>query len=262
MNLKNYIKSLVSELQFKRLKNAAYKLKSIGRGGDLIKLAEIYGTDKWGIHFYIPHYLTHFKPFRNRKINLLEIGVGGYENPKAGGESLRMWKRYFPLGKIYSIDIYDKSFNEENRIKIFKGSQVDELFLKEMLNEISPLDLIIDDGSHINSHVIESFKILFPFLKEGGIYVIEDTQTSYWPDYGGDSDDLENKQTIMNYFKKITDGLNHKELVNSDYQPTYFDEHIVSIHFYHNLIFIYKGKNDEESTKKMHPNFKMEDKQK
>lgn len=249
MNLRNYLKTKLNESQRKRLRNILFNLKAFGRANDLIKLAKIYGTDKWGIHFYIPHYITHFSQFRTKKINLLEIGVGGYKNPKSGGESLRMWKSYFPYGKIYSIDIYDKSFIEENRIKIFKGSQVDEPFLKDVLSKISPLDLIIDDGSHINSHVIETFKILFPVLKEGGIYVVEDTQTSYWPDYGGDSENLDNNQTLMNYFKKLADGLNYNEFLRPDYQPTYFDKHIISIHFYHNLIFIYKGRNEEESNK-------------
>ena len=44
-------------------------------------------------------------------------------------EPRRMWKRYFLNGQIFGLDIYDKSPQEENRIKIFKGSQVDFDFL-------------------------------------------------------------------------------------------------------------------------------------
>jgi demethylmacrocin O-methyltransferase len=173
--------------------------------------------------------------------------VGGYDNPKLGGESLRMWKKYFPFGTIYSIDIFDKSFHEENRIKIFKGSQVDEEFLQGLVNVTGPLDIIIDDGSHINEHAIKSFKILFPSLKIGGLYVIEDTQTSYWPDYGGNSDDLHHADTMLNFFKQLTDCLNHKEFIRPGYIPDYFDRHIVDMHFYHNMVFIHKDKNVEES---------------
>ena len=50
---------------------------------------------------------------------------------------------------------------------------------------------------------------------------------------------------MMNYFKNLADGLNYEEFDNPFYRPTFFDEHIVSIHFYHNLIFIYKGLNNE-----------------
>jgi demethylmacrocin O-methyltransferase len=228
-------------------KNLLNNIKSIGYGYNLTKLGQIYGTDKTGSHFYTPHYETHFKRFKYKRINLLEIGVGGYERPDLGGESLRMWKRYFPFANIYSIDIYDKNKIQEKRITIFKGSQIDSSFLNSVINEIGELDIIIDDGSHINKHVIMSFKILFPKLKDGGVYVIEDTQTSYWKDYGGDSINLNNPNTTMNFFKKLTDSLNNKEFIKPGYQPNYFDRKIISIHFYHNLIFIYKGNNDEES---------------
>jgi demethylmacrocin O-methyltransferase len=190
---------------------------------------------------------TDFKKFKYKKINLLEIGVGGYKNPFSGGNSLRMWKKYFPYGNIFSIDIYDKSPIQERKIKIFKGSQVDDFFLNSVLKETGELDLIIDDGSHINEHVIQTFKLLFPKLKKGGIYVIEDTQTSYWKSYGGDSMNLNNPNTMMNFFKSLTDGLNHKEIINPAFKENYYDKNIVSIHFYHNLIFIYKGDNNEES---------------
>src|SRR5512145_45621 len=76
---------------------------------NLVRLAQIYGSDKWGGHWYCQHYAHHFAPFRDRSLTLLEIGVGGYEDPCAGGQSLRMWRRYFKRGRIYGIDIADKS---------------------------------------------------------------------------------------------------------------------------------------------------------
>src|SRR6185295_3664424 len=148
--------------------------------------------DKQLGHSYMNHYQSHFESYKFQKINLLEIGVGGYENPTEGGRSLRMWKKYFSSGNIFSIDINDKSFLQEKKIKIFKGSQADVDFLDKVVTEIGEIDIIIDDGSHINEHVIETFKFLFPKLKDGGIYVIEDTQTSYWENFGGDSNDLNN----------------------------------------------------------------------
>jgi hypothetical protein len=211
---------------------------------DLIDLAIKHKTDKWGEHFYALHYQKHFETYRFKKNNLLEIGVGGYSNPNIGGNSLRMWKEYFPNGNIYSIDIYDKSELEENRIKIFKGSQSDESLLLDIVAKAGSFDIIIDDGSHINKDVIDSFTTLFPHLKDNGIYVIEDVQTSYWPPFGGG---FQKENTIMNFCKRLTDCLNHKEFLIKDYDPNYFDKHITSIHFYHNLIFIYKGNNNEKS---------------
>ncbi|WP_242117940.1 class I SAM-dependent methyltransferase [Aestuariivivens sediminicola] len=207
----------------------------------------MFNTDKASGHFYLPHYQKHFRPYKFKKINLLEIGVGGYHESNSGGHSLRMWKSYFWFGKIYGLDIYDKSAIQEERIVIYKGSQVDKKLLNKITIEVGEFDLIIDDGSHLNDHVIETFNILFRKLKKGGIYVVEDTQTSYWPDKGGDSANFNNPNTLMHFFKSLADGLNYKEFMIAGYDPSYFDKHIVSIHFYHNLIFIYKGENDEPS---------------
>jgi len=243
--MKAFLKRNLSRRHLTKLRRLKRNIQAIYFTNNLNKLAEIYGCDKYGKHFYTPNYALHFKKFRFRKINLLEIGVGGYNNPRLGGSSLRMWKKFFPFGNIFSIDIYDKSALQEKRVKIFKGSQVDKDFLQEVSNEIGEIDLIVDDGSHINEHVIETFKILFPKLKDGGIYVVEDTQTSYWEDYGGDTQNLNNPETSLNFFKSLTDSLNHKEFSQPGYEPNYFEQKIISMHFYHNMVFIYKGNNDE-----------------
>ena len=245
--IKNFLKQKLDYKYFKLIKYYYLLLRSLPYGSNLNKLAEIYQCDKWGAHFYTSHYQAYFRKLKYKKIKLLEIGVGGYHHPHIGGSSLRMWKRYFPFGKIYALDIYDKSFVQENRIRIFQGSQVDEEVLENMMAEIGEPDIIIDDGSHINEHVIQTFQLLFPKLKDGGIYVIEDTQTSYWPGYGGSSEDLRHPGTMMNFFKNLTDGLNHQEFILPHYTPSYFDKNIRSIQFYHNLIFAFKGANDEPS---------------
>ncbi len=246
--LEQYLRKTLSENQLKHVLRISRNIKLFGHGNNLKEIARICKTDKIEDHNYITHYITHLKKYKNKKINLLEIGVGGYDNPKSGAASLRMWKKYFPLANIFAIDIYDKSFLQEKRIKIFKGSQVDEEFLNQVVNEIGEIDVIIDDGSHINEHVIKTFNILFPKLKTGGIYIVEDTQTSYWKPFGGDSEDLNNPSNSLSYFKSLTDCLNHVEFVRDSYNPTYFDKHIVSMHFYHNMVFIYKGLNDEKSS--------------
>ena len=51
----------------------------------------------------------------------------------------------------------------------------------------------------------------------------------------------------MEFFKKLVDGLNHVEYPVEDYKPSYFDKNIVEIAFFHNLIFIQKGNNDEKT---------------
>lgn len=223
-------------------------------GSDLDALAQFFGSDKNSSHYYTQHYDRHFQPFRNKCFNLLEIGIGGYENPWDGGHSLRMWKSYFPKANIYGLDIIDKSPHNEHRIKTYQGSQIDEELLKRITKETGGFDIIIDDGSHYNEHIIKTFQILFPLLNLNGIYAIEDLQTSYWEvdsngvEWGG-SKNLDAPFTCMNFLKRLVDGLNHEEFTVDNYQPTYFDRHITSLHFYHNLAFVYKGANAEGSNR-------------
>lgn len=246
------IKSLINKtLGKKRVRQFRGFLKRLKYGSNLEKLAVAFGTDKHGSHFYAQHYKAHFSKFRKKEIVLIEIGVGGYSNPLAGGESLRMWKAFFPNATIYGIDIYDKSYSDEPRIKTFQGSQIDFEFLANVIAETGPPDIIIDDGSHINDHVIKTFHFMFPKLKENGVYVIEDLQTSYWTNVGGQewggSEDLNAKGTSVNFLKSLIDCLNYEEFMDNNYKPNYYDRNIKSLHFYHNLAFIYKGKNEEGS---------------
>lgn len=215
-----------------------------GRRPGLVALAERFGTDKWGRHWYAPHYERHLAPFRDREIALLEIGVGGYDDPRAGGESLRMWQAFFPKARVYGLDLYDKSALQEERIRIFQGSQDDPAVIDRVRAETGPLDVVIDDGSHQVPHVLRTFELLFPHVRDGGIYAVEDLQTSYWPKFGG-SLDPEAPSTSMAAFKRLADALNHSERIG--YQPTPLDRSVRGLHFYHNLVFVERGANDEGS---------------
>jgi hypothetical protein len=120
--IKEYLKRNLSTPSRRKLRKVVDNVRAFGLGMNLDRLGRIYRTDKSGLHFYTHHYQTHFRKFKFKRINLLEIGVGGYDNPEFGGNSLRMWRKYFPFGRIFSLDIYDKSLHQERRIKIFKGS--------------------------------------------------------------------------------------------------------------------------------------------
>lgn len=217
--------------------------------GDLIALAKHFGTDKWGAHRYAQHYQRHFAPLRDRPLTLLEIGIGGYSRSGQGGASLRMWKHYFPRGAIYGLDIHDKSFVEEPRIRTFRGDQSDPDLLAKIVAEIGPPDIVIDDGSHQVKHVLATFEILFPMLAPDGIYVVEDTQTSYWPEYGG-AESPDDPHTSMARLKALVDGLNYEEFVAEDHSASYTDLHVTGAHYYHNLVVIEKGINREGTRKK------------
>jgi len=214
----------------------------------LTDLAQEFGSDKWGVHRYTPHYERHFAPLRKQEMFVLELGIGGYSRERQGGASLRMWKWFFPRAQVVGVDIEDKSFVDEERITSYVGSQTDRGLLRRIVKRHGAPTIVIDDGSHRSPHVRKSFRILFPMLADGGIYVIEDIQTSYWPQWKG-SLDLDDPTTSMAMVKGLLDGLNHEEFLDDAYEPSYTDLHVTGVHCYHNLVFIEKGSNREGTNK-------------
>lgn len=235
---KDRIRALLPWPIYWKLKRLREQWLSLTGSPDLTSLAKIYKTDKWGHHFYTPIYEQWFSSKRYQPVRLLEIGIGGYAKPHHGGDSLRMWKQYFPKGIITGIDLYDKSALAESRIHIYQGDQADAGFLKNVYDAEGPFDIIIDDGSHVQSHILASFQTLFPLMPSGGIYVIEDTQTSYWPKFEGSTTDMDRVPSAMNYFLQRVHGVNRSEWLKEESAPNLPDDGIASIAFYHNLIFV------------------------
>jgi len=208
---------------------------------DLSELALQLGSDKWGLHYYTPHYQRHFAPLRDRCLTVLELGIGGYAYTPGGG-SLRMWKRFFPRAMVYGVDIFDKSEVAEQRIQPIQGDLSDPAFLARLGAELGPFDIVIDDASHRSADVIKAFRALFDHVRPGGLYVIEDLQTSYWPEFGGTSERLDDPATSMGLLKQLVDGLNHEEFGRD---PIEAEKTLVGMHFYHNMAVLERGVNAE-----------------
>jgi len=120
---------------------------------------------------FIEIYQKLFKEFKDKEGRILELGI------QKGG-SLELWEEWMPKFKVIGVDVIDcKEFDTE-RIKTLQMDQCDERIL-----EYGPFDIIIDDGGHKMSQQINSFKLLYPALKSGGLYIIEDLNTSYWQEF-------------------------------------------------------------------------------
>jgi len=212
----------------------------------LTRLAVKHGTDKWGPHFYTPLYHKLFSPLRDRPIRLLEIGVGGYGLKTVGGASLAMWADYFSKGEITGIDIAEKRLTLNPRAKLLRGSQDDPIFLRKVCDERGPFDIIIDDGSHVPKHVVASFHFLFPAVADGGMYVIEDVQTAFWPQFGGSAAD---GGETLKLARTVIECLNHAEIIAVDPSHSFpsFAKQIKALRAFHNMLVIDKGDNCEPS---------------
>jgi len=138
----------------------------------LTELADYHKTDKGTLfHNYTAIYASLFGPMRNNRLRLLEIGIDK-------GYSLKMWYDYFPNAHIFGYDIrvrrMVKRFDNP-RFTTFKGDQSNRGDLSKLISMSGgDFDIIIDDGSHISAHIEISLGFLFPYLKGGGRYIIED----------------------------------------------------------------------------------------
>jgi hypothetical protein len=182
---------------------------------------------------YLDIYDRHFSPWRGKAVRFLEIGV-------FQGGSLQLWRNYFgERATIFGIDIdpaCSGRADAPNQVRI--GSQEDPSFLTGVVAEMGPPDIILDDGSHIGRHQTASFKALFPLLAEGGLYVIEDLCTSYWPDHEGG---YRKRGSAIELAKQMIDDMHAAYHFRSPRTPA--DTSVPAIHVYNSTVVIEKGRN-------------------
>jgi hypothetical protein len=191
------------------------------------------------VHNYLPVYDRYFAPIRQDVRKVLEIGV-------QGGKSLRMWRDYFPNAEVYGLDL-DPACKavEEDRIRIVIGDQSKESDLAELPTDF---DIIIDDGSHIPAHQINTFRHLFRHnMNERGIYVVEDCsgtlQAIKW---------FAELADLLNYWPAGFPGPDWPKLNRFD-QPIpatpeqdYLIRNVLGVSFYRYLVMVDKGRNPED----------------
>lgn len=181
---------------------------------------------KW-LHYFDVYERYLFK-YRNKSIRVLEIGV-------QGGGSLQMWKQYFgPDAQILGIDIDSECKFEEDQITVEIGNQSDPDFLKTICEKYGSFDIIIDDGSHIQSDVLNSFFFLYSHLNKNGCYIIEDTHTAYFKVFQGG---LRSSTNSISIFSNFVHDMN-VDYMEEPYNPGLKD--LASIAFYDSMVVFEK----------------------
>ena len=175
--------------------------------GDFAIIGKRCGTDKVHQHGYYRFYPLYLERFRDvRDAGMLEIGIDE-------SHSLGLWLEYFPHAFVYGVDI--GLCKEGERFKILQADQSRRSELESIVeSQIKhPIFFIIDDGSHIPEHQALSFDFLFSsLLQEGGVYIIEDIETSYWTRNGlygyNTSYGYHHQNSLLEIFKDLLDDLN------------------------------------------------------
>ena len=149
---------------------------------DLTYLADKWGTDRGNL--YEGHLYTEiYKSYLPHTISpiMVEIGI---KDPRFPGAGMKMWDEYFDNFKYYGFDIEETQLLNPNldKFTLYQGDQSNPSDLIDFIDTYDlndKIDVIIDDGSHVGSHIITTFKVLYPSLKKGGIYIIEDLHAGH-----------------------------------------------------------------------------------
>ena len=150
---------------------------------NLTDLADKFGSDKGSKkHRYTELYHMLFQPFIDRPITFLEMGllIGGPEHGITADRetkdlpSIRMWLEYFSKAQIFGLDISDFSWFTHPRFSFVKCDMDARKNIATATERLPDLDIIVDDASHASHHQQNAFLTLFPKLRSGGLYIIED----------------------------------------------------------------------------------------
>jgi hypothetical protein len=191
---------------------------------------------KWLDYFDVYH--RAFERFRGLPIKFLEIGV-------QNGGSTRMWREYFgPQATIIGMDIDPRCRELESEgFEVWIGDQADPGFWREFQAEHPDLDVVLDDGGHTMVQQITTFEALFPVLRDGGVYLCEDTHTSYFPAHGGG---LRREGTFHEYVKGLIDDMHawyHAPLQELQ-EGGYMARHLRSIAVHDSVVVFEKRRRD------------------
>ncbi|WP_339051225.1 class I SAM-dependent methyltransferase [Rickettsiella endosymbiont of Xylota segnis] len=192
-------------------------------------------SDKWVNYFDI--YDECFNRHIGNNANVLEIGV-------QNGGFLQILSKYLKNATLYGVDIDPRvlNLNLESNIHIYNFDITDKHTLKQQFKNIE-FNIIIDDGSHICSDIIQTFKLFFSKLKPGGVFLIEDLHTSYWQSHGGS---YLGADSAIEFFKKFADLLNFYHIKEQHFQKNlssddrYIFQWLRSIYFYDSVVVIHK----------------------
>lgn len=130
-----------------------------------------HGTDKsTSYHGYMDSY---YELLSKRDVtHLLEVGV-------FQGASLAMWEEIFPLATVVGVDNDPRCAGAGTHVEI--ADATDPYAMQAVAEQYGLFDVIVDDGSHVHLDVLAAFYALFPHLRKGGIYIIEDLdENSAW----------------------------------------------------------------------------------
>jgi hypothetical protein len=146
-------------------------------------------TDKNTIHSYLPLYENLLKNKKETAKNVLEVGIGDFNQGITNGGSIKLWHDYFINANIHALDICPlervwDGIKNNDRILIYSSINAynNDFFINNFLNKNIKFDFMLDDGPHTLESMKEFIKLYSQIMTEDGILIIEDVQSWNWID--------------------------------------------------------------------------------
>lgn len=143
-----------------------------------------------------------------------------------------MWRHFFgPQARIIGVDFNPLAKRwEKDGFEIYIGSQSDPQFWTSFFDSVGMVDVLLDDGGHTNEQQIVTTHQSIPFIKDGGLLIVEDVHTSYFQDFGNPS-----KYSFISYAKLFIDGINGR-FPGVKVVQNIFRDAVFSAHFYDSIV--------------------------
>ena len=176
---------------------------------------------------YFQVYEEMFNKYVGKKMTFVEVGV-------LQGGSLFMWREYFGKdARIIGIDLHPNAKElEKHGFEIYIGSQSDKNFWRNFYTKVGKIDILLDDGGHVNDQQIVTLSESVNNINDDGIIMTEDVHTSYFKKFGNPS-----KYSYINYSKYLIDVVNSR-FPETEIKKNNFRNKIYSISFYESIVAI------------------------
>ncbi|MET3497453.1 class I SAM-dependent methyltransferase [Variovorax boronicumulans] len=174
---------------------------------------------------YFQVYEELLRPYVGKPITFVEVGI-------FHGGSLFMWRKFLgPEARIIGIDLNpDAKRWEAHGFEIHIGDQADPAFWDRFYAQVGPVDVLLDDGGHMNHQQIVTTDKAIDHLNDGGLLIVEDVHASYLSEFHNPSE-----YSFINFARKMVDSINAR-FPAVQYVGKNYGRRVYSTAFYESIV--------------------------
>jgi len=173
---------------------------------------------------YFDVYDRLLAPFVGRNVTFVEVGI-------LHGGSLWMWRGFLgPHARIIGVDVNPDAVRwREHGFEVFIGDQSDPAFWQSFFEEVGPVDVLLDDGGHTFEQQVVTTESALPYVRDGGLVIVEDVISSYMPEFLGPS-----RNSFVAYTKHLMDRIHARH--DFGFSVGEVEDTVLAMHVHQSLV--------------------------